>query len=528
MRHFSIFSRLLLLCGLPVLLVGQNNPGTGGFSGFDKALPDKANKELQVYCYFYTQGVGANWYPANDFLKGQIVGRLFGANTTTTSDSITGWYAEQRALPFFVYQPKIFDGKATLRASFEIDWTIGDVAYGAGGNFGSAISADQVNLQTQNLEMEWVPAKHWTVNIGLQRLFDTPHDLYRTVFDKMATTSYRLAYWGTDGAGISVRRQTDYTKVKAGFYKLYENNVELNDDVSLTELTFQQNLTQEWNAGGSLYWVRDRSAGKGGVSILGQGLASNLTLYNGTFRFPLGSDPYRADVLWLGGFFSRNEDFMLDPWLLSGFVNYNFGTVEQRSESTGTWRKTADIGGVGANLRTGYRYGQTANDAITLDLLFTSGDSDGLDDGVYSGVMTGNTWGSPAAIFIGHGGYLLFPHGNVVNRFVAAVTDISNLGYGVAGGTLNVSRDFIPNKLHAKVGTAAAWAPVAPSGGGNALGIEGNAKIGYDLGAFLTVEAHAAYLALGDFYDAPAVNGNATTRPVDPWIAFVCLKWLIF
>ena len=120
---------------------------------FDQALPQKANRELQFLAYFYNQGVTSNFYPRNDFLKGQVVGRLFGQNTTTTSDSLTTRYFEQRIIPFFIYQPKLFDGKAILRASSEIDWTWGDVAYGTGGNFGSAVSADQVNLQTQNLEL---------------------------------------------------------------------------------------------------------------------------------------------------------------------------------------------------------------------------------------------------------------------------------------------------------------------------------------------------------------------------------------
>ena len=510
-------------------LFAQQQEVNPAFTAFDKALPTKANRDFQFFAYFYNQGVTANWFPANDFLKGQIVGRLFGANTTVTSDSIRGFYAEQRLLPFFIYSPRIFDNKVTLRASFEIDWTWGDVAYGTGGNFGSAISADQTNLQTQNVEIEYIPKKYWTINLGLQRMYDTPHDLYRTLFDKFSSTGYRLAYWGTDGVGVSVRRESEYTKLKGGFYKLYENNVELNDDVSLLELTGQQNFGAKWNAGASVYTVIDRSSGKGGVSILGQGLASTLNSYNGTFRFPLGGDPYRANVAWLGGFFARNEDFMLDRWLLSGWANYNIGKVEQRPVNGPVeWRKTASIGGLGANLRGGYRYGQTTGDAITADVIFTSGDPNGLNDGKYSGVMTGNTWGSPGGIFIGSGAYLLFPHGNVVNRFVAAVTDISNVGYGVAGGTINLSKDIIPNKLHSKIGAAAAFSPVTPVNGGNTIGFEGNAKIGYDLGAFLTVEAHAAYLSLGDFYDSRSVNGGIDKRPINPWVGFIALKWLIF
>ena len=526
MVRISLFCCIFILAGLRAQAQETSNPT---FRAFDKAIPAKANKELQFLAYFYTQGVAANWFPANDFLKGQIVGRLFGSNTTGTSDSIRGFYAEQRLLPFFIYSPRIFDNKVTLRASFEIDWTWGDAAYGAGGNFGSGLSADQVNIQTQNVEIEYVPKKHWTINLGLQRLYDTPHDPYRTLFDKFTNTGYRLAYWGTDGVGVTVRRETDFTKIKGGFYKLYENNVELNDDVTLLELTAQQNLGYRWNLGASLYHLRDRSNGKGGVSILGQGLASPLTLYNGVFRFPLGSNPYRADISWLGAFFSRNEDGMIDPWLLSGFANFNVGKVDQRPETGGAWRKTVKIGGLGANLRAGYRYGQTMGDLLSVDLLYTSGDVNGLTDGKYSGVMTGNTWGSPAGIFIGSGAYLLFPHGNVVNRFVSAVNDISNMGLGVMGGTVNFSKDVIPNKLHTKIGFAGALSREKPAGnGGRTLGFEGNAKIGYDLGAYLTVEAHAAYLSLGDFYDSPVVNGGLAKRPVNPWIGFVCLKWLIF
>ncbi len=512
---------------LPSIFMAQE-PGNAGFQGFDKVVPTKANKELQAFVYFYQQNVAMNIAPQNDFLKGQIVGRLFGGNTTTTSNDFTALYAEQRIIPFFVYSPKIFDGKATIRTSFEIDWTWGDVAYGTGGNLGSAISADQVNIQTQNVEIELVPAKNWTINLGLQRMFDTPHDLYRTTVDKFTNTGYRLAYFGTDGVGVSVRRQTDYNKTKLGFYKLYENNVELNDDVTLMELNHQINIAPKWNVGGSVYWVKDNSSGKGGVSILGQGYASPLANYNGTYRFPISADPYQSDVVWLGTYFSRNEDMMLDRWFMSGFFNYNLGSIRQKAKGSNDFIKSVSMGGFAANLRTGYRYGQTTGDAVTADLIYTSGDNNGINDKKYSGVITANTWGSPGGIFIGHGGYLLFPHGNVVNRFVAAVTDISNMGYGIVGGTLNLARDLIPNKLHSKIGGAAGFASVAPVGGGNFMGWEANGKLGYDFGAFLTVEAHAAYMGLGDFYDSALTNGGVSERPVNPWLGFVCIKWLIF
>lgn len=67
---------------------------------FSKEIPEKADKELQFFAYFINQGVSSNMYARSEFLKGQVVGRLFGANTTSTSDSLTSVYFEQRIIPF--------------------------------------------------------------------------------------------------------------------------------------------------------------------------------------------------------------------------------------------------------------------------------------------------------------------------------------------------------------------------------------------------------------------------------------------
>jgi hypothetical protein len=492
----------------------------------EQKVVEKPDREFQFLAFYYNHGMFTNMYPTNDFLRGQIIGRLYGQNTTTTTDTLTPFYFEQRLLPFFIYQPKLFNGRAILRASFEIDWTWGDVAYGVGGNFGSAPSGDQVNIQTQNVELELIPWKGWAVNLGLQRMYDTPYNPYRTFFDQMTTTGYRLMYWGTDGVGITVRNDRDFSRMKAGFFQLYENNVQENDDVSMMEFMYLRHLNWDIDLGVSANYVRDRANGEGGPSILGQGLNSVLNGYNGTYRFPFGGDPYKADIFWLGTFFGYNSHYMMGPWFANGFVNVNLGNA--RTFDGEVEKRKVDILGVGANLRAGYRYGQTPNDAVTVDLLYTSGNENGIADGKYSGVLTGNMWGTPAGLYISHGGYLLFPHANVVNRYISAVTDISNIGYGVLGGTLNLSRDFIPHKLQGKVGMATAWSNVAPTDGGKYMGLEGNAKVAYQLGPFMSVELHAAYLSLGEFFDSPNVNGNMTERPVNPYTAFAAFRWLMF
>ncbi len=498
---------------------------------YDLPYNVRSNREFQFLAYFITQGVTTNTYPKASLFNGQLVGRLFGPNSASTADTSTSQYFEQRILPFFIYQPKLFNGRAILRASFEIDWTWGDQAYGVSGNKGGAISADQVNIQTQNVELELIPAKNYAINLGLQRMFDTPYNPYRTVFDKMLTTGYRMAYWGTDGVGISARYDGDFQKAKIGYYLLYENNTELNDDVALFELSYQRKLSMAWNLGGSLYYVRDRGKGQGGVSVFGEGLNSVLAAYNGSFVFDIAKD-YQADIVWLGANFSRNPDFLLDPLQLTGFVNYNLGSVRDNTGSG--YEKAADIGGVAANLRAAYRYGTTINDYISADLIFAQGDGNGITDKKYTGVITGNTWGMPASIFIGTGAYLLFPHGNVVNRFTPVVADISNMGYGLLGGTVNLTHDFIPHKLNGKVGGALAFSHAKPQGGGRFLGNEINASVSYTLGPFMSLELHGAYMWLGDFFDSQddshgsAINGGATERPVNPFTAFIVYKWLMF
>lgn len=538
MKRTLLFSVLFYLAGIPILY-GQSeqnllneNPKADVFRN-DLPYEAKANKQFQFIAFYINQAVSSNMYPQSSLFNGQLVGRLFGQNSSTTSDTVRSNYVEQRLIPFFIYQPRLFNGKAILRASFEIDWTWGDQAYGVSGNKGSAISADQVNIQTQNLELELIPYKGWSINLGLQRLYDTPYNPYRTYFDKMTTTGYRLAFWGTDGVGASVRYENDLNRIKTGFYKLYENQAEKDDDVTLFEAIYQRKFDKNWNLGGSFYYTRDRGHGQGGVSVFGQGLNSTLVNYNGGFNFNLGTNDYEADIVWTGIFFSRNDDFWIDRWQLTGFLKYNLGTV--RTMENEIWTNKADILGAAGNIRTAYRFGQTLNDYASVDLVYTSGDADGIENGKYSGVITGNTWGMPANVFISTGAYLLFPHINVVNRYTPIIADISNMGYGVTAGTFNVHKDIIPNKINIKIGGAKGFSSVKPQNGGKDIGTELNGAIKYTFGPFMNLEFHAAYMWLGDFYDSnddshgTDINGlNYDSRPEDPWTAFITFKWLMF
>ncbi len=482
---------------------------------------DQEDKEFSFIGYYFVRSAASDVAPTNEFLKGQVVGRLFGGNTTRTGPR-TSLYTEQRFMPMITYTPRLFDGWAKMRMSFEFDWTWGDANYGAGGNFGGGFAGDFVNMQTQNLFIEFRPQKNLIINTGLLRFYDNIRVPYNTPTDHLVYKGFRLALFGSDATGIGLHYSPlQYLHLKLGGYQLYENNVEQDDDVFLFEVAGEYDLDIVNTVGLHAYYLQDHANGEGGVSILGQGLNSNLSNYNGVFNFDLGNQQYKADIFWLGTTFHGN------PLLDQGRFGYNgfaFTTVGRVDADT----RNVDVMGFAANARFAYKYGRTTNDHIAFDLLYSSGDDNGIDDNEYSGVLTGNNWTSPGAVFFSHGLYILLPHGNVVNRFLGAVVDIQNIGYGFTGGSATAAYDIIPNKFRAKAGFGYGMANAEPDGGGSIIGTEYNINLRYTLRVFMDLELHAAYMQLGDFYDSPEVNGGVVERPRDPWTVFATLRWIMF
>ena len=538
MRHLQVMLAALLLSS--PALADDSDPDRDSLA---RTTPEQVrngdDSQLRFLAYFIARAEVTNVAPTNDLLQGRVVGRLFGPNTTTTSQG-TSWLVEQRLIPFVVFEPKILDRMARLRASFELNWTWGDTSYSTGGNFGGALSGRSVNLETQNVEVEIDLPRHWHINIGLQRLWDNIRDPYRTFFTTEALTSERLAFWGTDAVGISAHGALWGQLFRFGAYDLYHNKVQEDDHVLLFEALTDRDLRDGWHVGGSVRYLRDTSSGAGGVSVLGQGPDSTLADYNGAFRFPLNGLKYHANLAWVGLDTSYNPEFTAGRFGGSAFAVASLGRVDVLQQN-GSYGKAADVLGLALDARAGYRYGNSRYDVVTGEVVYTTGDGNSIADGRYSGVITGNTYGAPAGVFTTSGAYLLLPHSNVVNRYYSAVPDLSNQGYGLTAGTVNASYDLVRNVLTAKVGGAAGWSNVAPPGGGHFIGVEGNAMLAWRIRVFLSLELHAAYLHLGGFYDSPKEQPAAITtmsnptaaaagtgRPRDPWTTFLALKWLMF
>ena len=121
MKRLSPFFLLVYLLLIPVADAQSLGETTRGWEA------QSEGKELTFLAFFFSRAELSNIYPENGMLNGQLIGRLFGPNTSTTTAEDRSLFFEQRIIPFFVYEPQILDGFALLRASFELDWTWGDV-----------------------------------------------------------------------------------------------------------------------------------------------------------------------------------------------------------------------------------------------------------------------------------------------------------------------------------------------------------------------------------------------------------------
>lgn len=488
--------------------------------------PEKLPPELQFIGFSFHRFTGTNIAPQNELLRGQIIGRLYGNNSTITVPQ-TAMYGESRFVPLFVYRPSILDGKAIFRTLLKVDFTWGDVNYGVGNNFGGAISGGTVNIQTLLANVEIKPSLAWNVVVGLQRIFDNPRDPNVNALQTNQTSSNRLMFWGTQGVGVSSYfNLSPATMGRIGAYQLYENLIDRDDDVVLWMFDMETKLSGLWDLGGSFWYVWDRGAGQGGVSILGQGFNSPLVDYNGGARLQLDNPLYKANVFWSGANIAYNRDFIGGRWWASALGMMNFGNIDTLAQDKTPGRRV-DILGFTAHASLQYKYGQTAYDKLQLEALFTTGDKNGTLDGKYNGVVTGNTWGTPVGIYSSHRAFLLFPDVQVINRYYSAVHDISNLGYGVMAAFFNYFNAPIPNKLHCKLGVAAAWSNAKPLGGGNFVGAEVNAEIKYAYALFFDIGLSAAYLWNGNFYESNFTR-NSPQKPANAWTVFTTASWLMF
>ncbi|MEO1229027.1 MAG: hypothetical protein AAFZ18_08995 [Myxococcota bacterium] len=501
---------------------------------------DPEPPEFRLINYFLTRlsvtDVLAN--PAG--LRGVSLGPIglpAGSIVGTVPEAV--FYVEQRWIPVVSFAPHFVDGLAQFNAMLEVDFSWGIQANTAQQNQGGAFNADQLNIQTKNVNVALYPTRNplqLSVVLGTHPIYDNVRDSTRTSVFDIARTGYKLSFVGSDGTGISAFGRAGDFRGKASFVFLNAGQPRAASEgdpkfefALLGMLDAQYTLQPGTHLGLSLWHLRDDTQGFGDLfsNIVRPGPSSTgLPAYVGTPRFPIN----RATgwVQYAGAFFDHNIDFLHGPFGASGFVMMNVGEYASQAESIGEGQlgELSVLGGA-ANLELMYNHGKTTRDVITLEGMFSTSDDDPTDED-YTGAFTMNFYGLPGATWFNHKTLLLFPFTTVVSNYTGAVTDLSNQGAGLLSGILSARMDLIPYVLNAKVGGAIGYSGAAlPSldpevERGTFIGAEVNAELIWTVRFLMDVGLHAGYMFRGDFYD-----GVANVEE-DPWGLWTTFTWYAF
>lgn len=501
---------------------------------------DPEPSEFDFISYYLARGTLTNQLADPAGLRGVSLGPLgigeaVGSGTRVGEKS-TNYYIEQRWIPVLQYKPHFVDGIAALRAQFEVDFTWGLAANAVQNNQGGGFNADQVNIQTKNINVGLYPTKSpkkLSILIGTQPVYDSIYDPTITSLFDIVQTGYKLSFLGTDATGLSVFFNDFYGIGKFSFIPIgaAQPDKALSGDARFSHVYM---LTADYaypvmpgTVVGLSYWhLRDQTKGAAFAfeGLVRSGPSSNaLSGFTGTQPFQIESP--NGYVHYVGANFHHNLSFNNGPFAATGFTMANIGTYTSQDEEPQLNEKV-DILGVAADLELQYNYGRTIDDRVTLEGMFTSGDSDPTDD-KFSSAFTTNYYGLPGAVWFNHKTLLLFPFTTTVSNYTGAVTDISNQGFGLISAIAKGSYDIIPSKLNVRGGFAYGQSVARPPERNNLrpgriIGAEVNAEVLYHFKYLMTVGLHGGYMFRGNFYD-----GN-TQITENPWAAFASYTWYAF
>ena len=498
---------------------------------------DAPLNDFRLISYFFVRGTVTNQVADPLGLRGVSlgpIGQLVGSATSVGRDP--AYFLESRWIPVIEYSPFFVDNYAVLRAQFEIDFMWGRGSNVAQQNEGGGFNADQVNLQTKNINVALYPTRdpaQLGIFLGTQSVYDSVFDPTRTPVGDLVKTGYKLMYLASDATGLSAYfgfkglGKVQFLPLQAAQPDRITRNDPRLKLSFLTTADYSYEVTPGTLVGASVWHLRDDTKGAGyafeGLVASGPG-SVGLGPFTGVPRLNIEM-PF-GGVTWLGTNFQHNLHFNTGPLALSGFAMLNMGRyVNGRPDST--QQPVVDILGLGLNLEGVYNWGRTINDVVSLEFLYTTPDLDPSDNR-YTGVFTMNQYGLPGAVWFNHKMLLLFPMTSTVNNYTGAVTDISNQGHGVTAGIASGAWDIVPHKLNLKLATGFAMANTSPAGEtagvapGRFMGLEVNAELRWHIRYLMTVGLHGGYMFKGDFY---AGNPRVTASP---WAAFTTFTWYGF
>jgi len=402
-------------------------------------------------------------------------------------------YVEQR------FRVKFSFGEENVKAVWflETDFgAFGDVAgsansttpaTGASRNAGGALGGDRINTETKNIYVWFkLPNTSLDFTVGLQNQSD----------------SYAgLLYGGADMAGIFTTGKFEPVSFKAGWAKLYENDNQKTDDLTLYVAEAKFAPTKDVKVGANFYYLQD-----------------DTHRYSSSTMLPVdpGTSTYQQDIYTLG----VDASFNAGPVTLSGFGLYQFGTRDYAAAAT----KDIDISAYALDVRADATLGPGKG---FLEGLYISGSDQKKAGDDYESIITlSDVNASPGgnSFFARTDMMILLPNADDINTSTALIGAAGNAssqspgngGRGIwhlaAGYTMKFG-----DKLTGKVGVGylsatellktddnKATTTLANNRKGEGMGTEVNANVNYNILKGLDFGLYGAYAFLGDFYKSSA------------------------
>jgi hypothetical protein len=290
-------------------------------------------------------------------------------NTAVTKDfayNPDGLPADPGSANFFEQRVRLgyaakFDERLKFVSKFEIDYAYyGDASYGVGANEGAAVGADQVNLETKNLYLDFTcPITGVNAKVGMQEYID----------------GFEGALIWADAAGLVFARPFGATTLSLGYFRLLDTGaVPGNETADLLALDGSYQVGEGTKIGGAYYLVRD-DRGDATITVHSLGLNAKATFgpatVNGYLLSQFGDTGDGRDISAFGG--NAGAELKLGPGTAraefqysSGDDNADDGTVKSLQTFYGEYW----YGSHSLALLTRDDYALTADNGVVYDLGF--------------------------------------------------------------------------------------------------------------------------------------------------------------
>jgi hypothetical protein len=454
-----------------------------------------------------------------------------GAETGATNGGktpLTNTYMEQRARLMYIAKA---NDDLKLVTHFEFDSRFGDTSYNqnatnttnngsATRNAGGGIGADQTNLETKNIYLDFkIPSTPVQMKVGIQGFTDN----YKGIIfnndaagivatSKFGAASFQAGYFRFDDATTG-GSATTATNAYLGVPSVAPTTTYTSTSTVVNPTTVTTTTTASSAIGASV--LQNAQLGNNTRDFMTVGGKFSLTkdLTFGADYYLLYSDVLRrTQVKTYVNMIGANAEAKLGPATVNGFAMYQFGRL-----GNGVIGQHQDLSAFAGNLA-----GKIAVGPGTAKItgLFISGDKQTTGTGERNDFQTIMERGTTTS---GHTFYEANSQLLLRNIYAPAATDravvydLNNNGRGliaVFGGYDLAMGKFFSNS-NVGIGAVAKDNGNANNGGkgsgsSNVLGTEINTETGYKLYDNLTASLNLAYLFLGDFYN---VAGGKADNP---------------